>query len=288
MKRAVLLVFLCIASATVTGQTLPVLHALNGGDPLFAQHLDSITAGTDSPLSVMVYYPIEGDTFYSVAARLQLNHATLASVNRLDSPRIEGGIPLLIPNRNGLFVPRNAETPLEQLYTKRNDTQTELVLIPFPSDGRTESFHFIPDIRFSSLERLVFTRSLLVNPLPGSIITSSFGSRIDPLTQLRSFHEGVDLATPFGTPVRSAASGTVERVSRDRILGLSVYIVHNEYFRTRYAHLRTTFVESGDSVTGGMVIGEVGSTGYSTGPHLHFEVLIDDIPVDPLHFITVD
>lgn len=112
-------------------------------------------------------------------------------------------------------------------------------------------------------------------------VSSTYGTRRDPFTGEPEFHAGLDLAAPRGTPVRAAADGTVEFSGRRGDAGNLVEIAHGDGTRTRYAHLDSTRVRAGDPVRAGEVLGAVGSTGRSTGPHLHFAVERDGRPIDP-------
>ncbi|OIP70732.1 MAG: hypothetical protein AUK48_13495 [Oscillatoriales cyanobacterium CG2_30_44_21] len=105
-----------------------------------------------------------------------------------------------------------------------------------------------------------------------TIISSLFGDRVHPITGQVRFHQGTDLAAPEGTPVVAAFSGTVEIAGWAGGYGLMVSITHGDTHETRYAHLSEVLVESGQKVKQGTVIGLVGSTGMSTGAHLHFEI----------------
>jgi murein DD-endopeptidase MepM/ murein hydrolase activator NlpD len=110
-------------------------------------------------------------------------------------------------------------------------------------------------------------------PVGGPVsISSHFGGRPDPFTHSAARHEGVDFSAPSGTPILAAASGVVVRVAHDTDYGRMVEIDHGNGYMTRYAHASAIYVKEGDRVTRGMRIGAVGSTGRSTGPHLHFEV----------------
>jgi murein DD-endopeptidase MepM/ murein hydrolase activator NlpD len=120
----------------------------------------------------------------------------------------------------------------------------------------------------------------LLSPIAGRV-TSSYGKRSDPFTGAPEFHAGLDLAAPLGTPVRAAASGTVEFSGRRGDAGNLVEIAHADGTRTRYAHLDSTKVQAGETVRAGQVLGAVGSTGRSTGPHLHFAVERAGQLVDP-------
>lgn len=117
--------------------------------------------------------------------------------------------------------------------------------------------------------------------------SSYFGYRRDPVTgQIGSFHEGLDIAARAGTPIRATADGTVVRARAYGTYGLMVEIKHGAYgYRTRYAHNSRILVQEGQKVKKGDIIALVGSTGKSTGPHLHYEVLFNGKPVNPLNYI---
>ncbi|NJK35124.1 MAG: M23 family metallopeptidase [Oscillatoriales cyanobacterium SM2_2_1] len=105
-----------------------------------------------------------------------------------------------------------------------------------------------------------------------AVVSSPFGDRWHPIHGGIRFHQGTDLAAPAGTPVVAAFSGRVEIAAWVGGYGLMVVINHNNRYETRYAHLTELFVQEGQEITQGTVIGLVGSTGNSTGPHLHFEL----------------
>ncbi len=120
---------------------------------------------------------------------------------------------------------------------------------------------------------------------PKSYISSSFGYRKDPFGGRRRFHGGQDFGGPRGAPIVSAGDGVVVFAGYRYNYGMTVEIRHAHGFTSRYAHMQKTLVNNGQSVKAGDMIGELGSTGRSTGPHLHFEVLVDDIKVDPYPFV---
>ncbi|MGH9375187.1 MAG: M23 family metallopeptidase [Terriglobia bacterium] len=122
-------------------------------------------------------------------------------------------------------------------------------------------------------------------PVRGEV-TDSFGDRTDPITGDEAFHPGVDIAAPAGTAVRAAADGIIiEAGFGDPGYGNEVLIDHGSGLETRYAHLRKVFVIDGQEVKQGQIIGSVGMTGRATGPHLHYEVLVRDTPVNPAKFL---
>lgn len=118
-------------------------------------------------------------------------------------------------------------------------------------------------------------------PLVNARLSSDFGSRIHPVLGRRAGHHGVDLAAPTGTPIYATADGTVSRANWFSSYGNFIAIEHGADLQTRYAHLSGFAVAAGAKVKKGDLIGYVGSTGRSTGPHLHYEVRVNGVAVDP-------
>lgn len=116
---------------------------------------------------------------------------------------------------------------------------------------------------------------------PAGRVSSAFGWRPDPMDGSVKFHAGTDIAMPVGHDVQAAQAGRVESVGDEAGYGLTVVLRHAGGLATRYAHLSEAVVKVGDSVTQGQVIAKSGSSGKSTGPHLHFEVIKDGQVVDP-------
>lgn len=125
-----------------------------------------------------------------------------------------------------------------------------------------------------------------LTPVNGARISSGFGMRIHPVRGGRRMHKGIDLAAPTGTPVYATADGIVGLARWGRGYGLYIKIDHGADLETRYAHLSRLAVAAGDRVEKGEVIGYVGSTGWSTGPHLHYEVRVDGVAVNPIHYMV--
>ncbi|HUI40852.1 MAG TPA: M23 family metallopeptidase [Terriglobia bacterium] len=122
-------------------------------------------------------------------------------------------------------------------------------------------------------------------PLHGQI-TGGFGERMDPLSGEEAVHAGVDISAPKGTDVEATGDGVVLEAGRHESgYGNEVIIDHGDGISTKYAHLSAVYVTAGEEVTRGEVIGAVGMTGRSTGPHLHYEVLVHNTPVNPAKFL---
>ena len=127
----------------------------------------------------------------------------------------------------------------------------------------------------------------LVLPVVGRA-SSGYGMRNDPIKHISSLHPGFDLAAATGTPVGSAAGGTVIHAGPAGTYGNLVTVRHENGYETRYAHLSAVTVKEGDVVQPGQQIGAVGTTGYSTGPHLHFEVRHDGKTIDPAPLLPLN
>jgi murein DD-endopeptidase MepM/ murein hydrolase activator NlpD len=118
-------------------------------------------------------------------------------------------------------------------------------------------------------------------------ITSGFGVRADPMTHVPSMHEGIDFVAPMGTQVRATAAGKVIRSGRAGAYGEMIEVAHVDGFVSRYAHLSRRQVDEGDVVERGQVIGLLGNTGRSTGPHLHYEVVYQGQAMHPTKAFAV-
>jgi murein DD-endopeptidase MepM/ murein hydrolase activator NlpD len=125
-------------------------------------------------------------------------------------------------------------------------------------------------------------------PVEDMRLTSSFGSRSDPFTGRRARHNGIDIPGPLGTPIYATADGTIGRAQRVGGYGNYVEIEHGNAIQTRYGHLSAIAVISGQRIRRGDILGYMGSTGRSTGSHLHYEVRIAGAPVNPIPFVAED
>ncbi len=124
-------------------------------------------------------------------------------------------------------------------------------------------------------------------PVPGSHrITSQYGERIHPVYKTRKFHSGIDVGAGYGLDIIAAADGKVTLATTNGGYGKCVVINHGSGITTLYGHCSTLLVSAGDTVTKGQVIAKVGSTGVSTGPHLHFEVRINGATTNPLNYLS--
>jgi len=124
-----------------------------------------------------------------------------------------------------------------------------------------------------------------LKPIEDAWFSSNFGWRLDPFTGQQSFHEGIDFPADVGTPIEAAASGKVVFADVHPAYGKMIEIDHGNGLVTRYAHCSALLVNEGDFVMRGQLIAKVGTTGRSTGPHLHFEVRLNGVPQNPARFL---
>ena len=147
------------------------------------------------------------------------------------------------------------------------------------------------DDSLSGIEAKILQQSVLKEMLPNgapvavAFNSSSYGWRIDPFTGGRAFHEGLDFPANMGTPIRAAADGIVSFAEHTPDYGNIVKISHGSGLETRYAHASKLLVHAGDRVVKGQEVAEIGSSGRSTGPHLHYEIRLNGESLDPRKYL---
>jgi murein DD-endopeptidase MepM/ murein hydrolase activator NlpD len=143
---------------------------------------------------------------------------------------------------------------------------------------------FIPGAKMRAEDLKLALGELFIYPVRGRL-SSPYGWRNDPISGARRFHAALDMAANTGTPVKASMDGRVATVGLNSVYGKYIILSHGGGFQTLYAHLNSVAVAQGAYVNQGSKIGEVGSTGYSTGPHLHFAVYRNGKPVNPLEYL---
>ena len=237
-------------------------------------------------LTVYRYTPREGEDIFHLAARCNIPYSALASLNRINHPSmLETGKTILLPTVWGVFIPGDPESDLERLMASSRLSLTEsesaALTINYATGNPGVIFHFVPGEDFNPTERAFFLNSGFSFPLRSYRLTSGFGMRTNPVTGNYRMHQGVDLAAPEGTEVYAAGNGTVTEVGNDPVYGNYVIIKHNNNWASLYGHLRKTNTALHSKVKSGSLIGRVGTTGQSTGPHLHFELRQNGKAQDP-------
>lgn len=298
LRRGVTLLLLFALALPVAARSpYPSIARADRSDPLFVQHQSSIeryyraSSQGESLPSLRIYeYSLQGERSLSaVAARFTLSVESIATLNRLPDTAIPAGQEtLLIPSLPGLFVPEEPSSRFELLLShERKEEVANLAPLTVMVAGRPSRFRFIPEERLSSSEQRHFLGSFFRMPLREADVTSPFGYRPHPLFGYNTFHRGVDFRGKRGAPVYAAAGGTVAEIGRHGILGLYVVVEHPGLYRTTYAHLSETSVTLKQEVHSGSMIGKVGNTGISTGPHLHFEIAQGERLLDPLELLPL-
>lgn len=291
-SKALFFAFLIAVSASLSAQSnrFPVISELSSANVLFKQFSQEIEnsykqiARSAEPVDVLFfkYTALSSDTLLTIAARCVLPYETIATLNRINGSdaSIEGKT-LLLPTCPGLFLPFDPKTPLEILLAQKYLADSEYSCYTFDNI----KYSFVQNARLSSTERAFFLDSALQLPLPNGILTSDYGMRKSPITGHYIFHDGVDFAAPEGTPVLACKAGSVEQTGWSEVYGNFIIVKHDASTRSFYAHLSIISVTAGDLIFSRSSIGKVGSTGFSTGAHLHFEIWVDGKTVDPLSMI---
>jgi murein DD-endopeptidase MepM/ murein hydrolase activator NlpD len=192
------------------------------------------------------------------------------------SPRAVGGGTLELAKALKEGEQASQAQLLGRLYQDLEQLEREIAL-------RAESLQAVTEYLSRQKDRLVATPALW--PTEG-YVSSRFGPRTSPFTGQPQHHTGIDIAAPPGTPIRAPADGVVTFAGTLPGYGHALVLTHGYGFKTFYGHNQRNQVSKGQTVKRGQVIAFVGNTGYSTGAHLHYEVLLNDQPHDPLKYVV--
>ncbi|AHH14256.1 M23 family metallopeptidase [Borrelia nietonii YOR] len=271
----------------------PVIKNFSNKDPIFHDlrvKIAKYNKRESVPLFIYSYKVKEGDTFFKIANKVNGWQASISTINLLDSPFLRAGQDILIPSKKGLFIFNNKEHRFNNLLLATRDL-TKAEKIKVRKNNKIYEFYFFDSMKqpelsfFSSTEMLFFLNSNFIFPLKRFIISSDFGFRPDPFTGMGSFHTGIDLAASMNSLVYCASYGVVVVVDYNDSYGNFVVVEHKNSIKSLYGHLSSYIVRKGDILKTGDIIGRVGQTGRSTGPHLHFEILKKDAPVNPIKIL---
>ncbi|MBK6336348.1 MAG: M23 family metallopeptidase [Betaproteobacteria bacterium] len=200
--------------------------------------------------------------------------ARLAGLKPQDMPAMQPG---RVPGRGG------AESSLPSRQVSVDEFAELLGKLARQVDQRTDQLGVLEALLVQDSANRKFLPTLL--PILDGWHSSNFGYRIDPFTGTQSFHEGIDFPAETGTPIFAAASGKVVEAGFHPQYGKVIEIDHGNGLLSRYAHASQVLVQDGELVVRGQRVGAVGSTGRSTGPHLHFEVRLNGVPQNPARFL---
>jgi murein DD-endopeptidase MepM/ murein hydrolase activator NlpD len=238
-------------------------------------------------LKVTSYATRAGDTISTIASRFKLNVDTVVSWNGVrDARAIRVGTLLAIPNANGLkYAVRRGDT-LQGIALSSGVTLNDILDWNRLSSSVISVGQelFLPGARMRPNDLNRILGNLFMYPVWGRI-SSYFGERSDPFTGTERMHNGIDIVGKPLTAIAAAMAGTVADVGFNYNYGNYVILKHTGFYQTLYGHLTRYSVKRGEKVQQGQTVGELGSTGYSTGPHLHFSIFHNGEAVDPLRFL---
>jgi len=254
-------------------------------------------AENDNPHGMLVdfewrqYKVQRGDSVSGIAQKFEVSvGAIIASNDIRNARRLQEGTVLRIPNIDGIPYQVQRGDNLSRISVSFN---VPLEVILDVNDIKSDNISvgetiFIPGARMNDIDLRLSLGELFIFPLQGSRhITSYYGMRKDPKTGVLQFHAGVDFRANIGTTVMASMDGTVSVVGENWLYGKYIIMSHSNGYKTLYGHLNSFSVRQGDNVARGRKIGEVGNTGYSTGPHLHFGIYDKNNKlVNPLELIN--
>ena len=296
-RKSGLLAFFFLCNTAFLFCDYPEIFRLSRDDIVFAQLQNDIesyhrliAAGREEDLPALTIFQYRcrpEEDLLGLAARLNIPYDSIATLNGLDSAdELSKRRQVLIANLPGVFAPLQPDSELGRLMlawrVENQDLASRITILD--TEGERRLLFFRGD-RFHSLERAFFLRVLFRFPLPFGKLTSEFGLRRDPFDGHPQFHNGIDLGAPLGTDVYAAKDGVVVKVGSHPVLGQHILLSHEGGFQTLYGHLSEALVDLNDKVVSGMIVGSVGVSGRTTGPHLHFEIRRSGNQEDPLRLL---
>lgn len=233
----------------------------------------------------------EGENLTTISRKIGVNLDTLVSVNKItNANKLKPGQKIIIPNRNGLLYTIKQNENIEEVANKY-DIQLNRILafnkIDEISDIEIGDDIFLPGAKYTLDERIEKFGQMFSLPVTVTRISSLFGYRVHPITKVRTKHTGVDIPGSLNTPVYAARKGKVIFAGYSGGYGNLVIVRHDKGYTTYYGHLNKITTKIGANVGVGVMIGRMGSTGNSTGSHLHFEVRRNGEALNPIDFIPI-
>jgi murein DD-endopeptidase MepM/ murein hydrolase activator NlpD len=228
-----------------------------------------------------------GESLDKVAKRFGLRQDTIISANNLQrASSVRPGVSLRIPNINGVSYKVHKGEKLQNIAKAFGVEVTRIVDANDLASGNLVNGQslFIPNAQLSSASLKDFYGERFIWPVRG-IISSPFGYRENPFTNLRTFHSALDIAINKGTKVKATGDGTVADTGYNSVFGNYIILKHTSGFQSLYGHLSQVLVHDGSRISQGSVIGLSGNTGQSTGPHLHFSIFKNGQAIDPRKYV---
>lgn len=175
---------------------------------------------------------------------------------------------------------------MSRLQAQKTTVEAQIADLATQSANITSQLHSLQAGESISAATIAAAKGMFGIPIPGAPVTSGFGPRVDPFYGDVRVHTGIDFGATTGTPIHASAGGTVVVAGIVNGYGNCTIIDDGSGFATLYGHQSVLLVHAGEQVGAGQIIGLVGSTGFSTGPHLHFEIRVNGTPVDPMPFLA--
>ncbi|HHU36553.1 MAG TPA: M23 family metallopeptidase [Treponema sp.] len=261
------------------------LTGMGGADTRPMSEQPGSPARATPNLYYTVYRVKKGDMVGKIAETHGVSQDALISLNRLRNTRtLQIGSLLKIPSIDGiLYTVKPGDTP-ESIADKYRVSLEKIALVNTIQDNIAPdgSILFLPDAKLDWVTVQEINGDLFSKPLHNRYyISSRYGWRNNPFSGSRTFHNGIDMAASYGTPIYAALSGRVIRAGYDVTYGNYIIVAHHSGYQTMYAHLSSFLVSRGAYVTTNTRIGTVGNTGQSTGAHLHFTVYKNRSTINP-------
>ena len=250
---------------------------------LLSKKTDFSEQKTNEPLQIREHVIVDGDTLSELAKEYGVSMDTICGSNNLHSyDLIPTGKKLKIPNRDGILhkvtkgqsiadIAKHYKVSVEKIFTENNKQNFDFITVG--------EIVFVPDAKpMDIIPGFMW-------PTQGWRITSAFGWRRNPISGLRHFHEGLDMRSNYQS-IRATKYGKVTYTGWMGGYGKVVIIAHQGGWKSLYGHLYKIYVKPGQYVKQGQWIAQSGNTGYSTGPHLHFELRQYGVPKNPYYYLT--
>ncbi len=268
--------------ATIDGENP---NGMGGADTGLPSERPDATAEKLPELYYTLYTVKKGDLVGNIAKDHGVSQDAIISVNKLRNTRvIQIGMILKIPSINGIvYKAKKGDTP-ESIADKYRISLENVALVNNITDNVVQpgALLFLPDAKLDWVTIQEINGDLFHRPLRGGYYVSSrYGWRDNPFSGSRTFHNGMDMATARGTNIYAALEGTVSATGYDVTYGNYVIISHHSGYQTLYGHMNSILTSKGKHVSTSTVIGTVGNTGQSTGPHLHFTVFKNHSTLNP-------
>jgi murein DD-endopeptidase MepM/ murein hydrolase activator NlpD len=272
-------------------------YLLKDGFPLFTNGRDFINLVKRYPYNPGVHLTLhtigKNETFWDITRRYKVSIDTIIAANPfIKTLQAESGMEILVPLVDGVLLPYDNSSDISRMVEKtghrgivRGDQLNGIFEFISTDDIR---FVFLenarPEVLNDSIEKLYSYKKVFQLPVNG-FFTSLFGDRVDPFHHGMDFHDGIDIVARYGTPIKPAREGIVIYTGWRDGYGKTIMVQHYDGYTTLYGHCSKLVAKVGDWVTKKDVIAAIGSTGRSTGPHLHLLFMRHGETIDPINLI---